>query len=231
MGGRERRAADRSFPFGYPEDAYASSDLAAAERFWADRGVRRSAGVFHACFIGSFTKAFDFSTVLRAMRRLPSSTFRLILCGDGEMLSAVKAEAADLPNVVFPGWVNGAQIRTLMELADAGLAPYQRTANFQKNIPNKAIEYLAGGLPIVTSLSGELGALLTEIRCGVSYAEGDERTLADALLSLHQDAKTRAQMRLVARRAFEDRFMASTVYEGFARFLESLVSTKQGGHP
>ena len=54
--------------------------------------------------------------------------------------------------MLFPGWVNKPEIWILMRIAQVGLAPYRSTEDFIISIPNKAIEYMSAGLPVISSL-------------------------------------------------------------------------------
>ena len=69
-------------------------------------------------------------------------------------------------NVFFPGWVNYNKLLALKNLSIATLAPYRNTFDFQMSIPNKIIDSLSLGLPIITALKGEVEGLIKENNVG-----------------------------------------------------------------
>jgi glycosyltransferase involved in cell wall biosynthesis len=161
-------------------------------------------------------------TVIGAAKRLgPSSGVQFVLCGRGLRLDAYRKMAADCPHVVFPGWVNGPEIRALLEMSKLALTPYVDRVDYQGSISNKAIEYLSGGLPILTSLPGGiLFDLLREHDCGACY-DGD-RQLAELVRSL-QGSPRREEMSRNAARLFAERFTAAKVYGAMCDYLEEVA--------
>jgi glycosyltransferase involved in cell wall biosynthesis len=151
----------------------------------------------------------------------------VVLCGDGEARAGLEEEARGSRAVVFPGWVDAVQIWTLMEISLAGLAPYRVTENFLLNLPNKPIEYLSAGLPVLTTLEGELGRLLRDGECGTRYAEGSPESLADVLARLLDDRAGREAQGRAARRLFAERFEAARVYGDYAAHLETLARSRR----
>jgi glycosyltransferase involved in cell wall biosynthesis len=115
---------------------------------------------------------FDFNPIIEAAKILDAknSQVQFIICGDGESSPLIKKKAENLSNIIMPGWIDDLEIRTLLEYADIGLAPYIDCLNFTNNIANKPAEYLSGGLPIALSFNhGALFELLEKNRCGFSY--------------------------------------------------------------
>jgi glycosyltransferase involved in cell wall biosynthesis len=226
-GGRRAGELDRDFPFGYAPPRTSASELEAARKFWRELGIGVDSNVPVVCFFGSLNHHFDFATVFDAARRLAGrQAVQWVLCGDGERLAEFRRQAVDIPGVVLPGWVNGPQIWALMERASFGLAPYVASANFLDNIANKPIEYLAGGLPILSSLGGgALDRLLSDHACGVSYA-GDASRLADAVAASIARPADHLSQKQNARRMFAEKFEAARVYGDLADHLASLVAPR-----
>jgi glycosyltransferase involved in cell wall biosynthesis len=107
----------------------------------------------------------------------------------------------------------------LMQLASVGLAPYASSPSFIVSVPNKAIEYLCGGLPVVSSLKGSLAELLATHRCGVTYENGNAQELAALLTDLRAHPDKLAEMSQNARSLHESRFKAETVYQDMVDHL------------
>ena len=217
--GRKRRVLDRDFPLAYPEPNLPEAEMSHAISRWASKGVTKEK--FVVCFFGTFGRQFDMETVISAARTLTGQgrDFLFVLCGTGDRLDYYKQLAADCPNVLFPGWIGAVDIWALMRLASVGLAPYHSSPNFTMHIPNKPIEYLCGGLPIVSSLKGTLADLLSAYRCGVTYENGNAPELATLLVNLRDNRGKTEEIAKNARALYESRFEAETVYQNMVDHL------------
>lgn len=220
--GRGASGRDRVLPIGYlgsPECDQEKVD--AARGWWLAQGVRADA--FVCCFFGTIGKFFDLETVIRAARNLRREfDVQMVLCGAGSSLDGYRAMASGLDNVLFPGWVDEPKIVALMQLAHAGLAPYG--AQTRMSLPNKPFEYFAGGLPVVSSIQGELKDLLLQYDCGRTYEPGSVENLCVILRELHASPDHHREMGMRGRRLLEERFSSERVAESFHRYLVKIVS-------
>jgi len=160
--------------------------------------------------------------VVEAARQLPDVQF--VLCGDGPGLRAVRRMAMGMQNVILPGWTEAPVTGTLMDWADVGLAPYASKATM--SLPNKPFEYFCAGIPVVSSLTGELAELLQTHRCGVSVPPGDSAALARAIRALKENPGVREEMGCRAQRLFEAEFHTDRIYP---RFVDHLVRVAREG--
>jgi glycosyltransferase involved in cell wall biosynthesis len=217
--GRNSRARDRVFPMSYTLKEPSSEEILRANAYWDELGILP--GAFNVCFAGSMSQHFDIETVIRAARELEREfpKARFVLCGDGDRLGALRAEAAGSTNIVFPGWVDYAKLWTLFRRCSVGLAPYRNTTNFSLNIPNKPVEYMSAGLPIVSCVSGPLRRLIEENGCGAAYDEGDAVSLKEALRRLYGDPCFREGASRSARQIFDERFESARVNNEFIGYL------------
>ena len=230
--GRARGAADAVAPLTSPRQDPAPAALEAAHAWWDAQGVRRD-GRARLCFVGSQTTSFDFDTVAAAARTLAAraggSPCDFVICGAGESGPAWQAAAAGLPNVTFPGWIDAAQLRALADRSAGFLAPYADNENFASSLPNKVLDALALGLPILSPLGGEVAALLDREAVGVRYAPGDAASLVSAVDRLLAPDGPRDRMAANARAVHAARFTYEAVYGGLVRHLERLAAARTGG--
>jgi glycosyltransferase involved in cell wall biosynthesis len=227
-GGRRRSPLDRSFCFGYVPTLPDAEKLASAEAFWEQQGVPAAASEFNVAFFGTIGRQFNLEPIIETARLLGSTgrKIRFVLCGSGDRLEHYRSLAAGLNNIMFPGWVGGAEIVALMRRSVIGLAPYRKSLNFTMNIANKPAEYFSGGLPIALSLeTGVLHDLLRDRQCGFSYGD-DPRRLVDMLCKLQDDPAAVRRLSANARNVFEERFVAEKVYSEMAAHLERIVAEK-----
>lgn len=217
---------DREFPLGYPDSAPDDESRRVADAYWDSLGIGSNDDVLTVCFFGMFGRQMQLDSVVDAARVLyeERANVRFVLCGMGDDLDAIRNRARGLPNVILPGWVDAAKIWTLMQRGSVGLTPYRQSTNMENNIPNKPIEYLAGGLPLVSSLTGVVRHLIAQEDCGMQYREGDAAHLASVLRGLEADRDGVRRMSANARRVFENRFKAEHVYGKLATYLEQMMA-------
>lgn len=215
---------DACFPLGYPRDV-------SVEDF--DNRVLQGLHILPhqlvVTFVGTFVRTFDFGTVLDAATYLAERgilDIQIVLAGDGDQLSWVRARAAKLPNVALTGWCDQPTVARLLSVSHVGLAPYTRDARI--TLPNKPIEYMAAGLPLLTSLKGELEKLVADEQIGTNYEPGDSVGLTHALVSFLRNPSERGEMGARARKLFESRFTAETIYADFAAHVAFVASAHTG---
>lgn len=230
--GRQKESRDREFPMGYRQREPSAAEQAQAAAFWKQRGLARDSSEFIACWFGAMGRHSELATVIEAARLLQQRDaqsdssgrpVRFVLCGAGPDLNRCRRLVRDCSNVLLPGWINAAQIWTLMRSASVGLTPYVSNDNYIRNVPNKPVEYLSAGLPIVSSLQGVLADLLAERQCGITYSNCDAAGLAAAIAGLRDDADRLHQMSENAQRLYRERFIAEKVYADMQNYLEQIA--------
>lgn len=216
-GNRQRGDFDRSFPFGYISVPPDLNKVKEAEEFWNKYEVPRDDSDFIVCFLGTISHQFDIGTIINSSRELRKRglSIRFVICGTGDRLEHYKRMAADDPNVIFPGWIDAAQIYVLMRRSLIGLSPLPDRYDYLATINNKSIEYMSAGLPILSCPDrGVLCDFLKEHQCGKSYLYGDWGALADFLAVLHNDRETLRRLSENSIRVFVKHLAAEIVYEG-----------------
>ena len=225
---REATDYDQAFPLGYSSEPPSESKLREAEAFWAEHGIGRD-GVFTACFVGTMSRVAEIDTVVEAAKLLQSRgrEVRFVLCGTGENLQRWQMMANGCRNVLFPGWVNAAQVWSLLRISQVGLVPYRSRWDFTLSMPNKPVEYLSAGLPIVSSLKGHLQKVLTSAKCGLHYENGDHEGLAAALSRLQDNPGELAEMARNATALYKEKYEAEKVYGDMSSHLEHIASCER----
>lgn len=86
--------------------------------------------------------------------------------------------------------------------ADVGVVPYRNTCmNNYLSLPNKLFEYLAAGLPVVTSGFPELRRVVTEHGIGTTFDPEDPIDIARAVRDVVSDRRRLDELRAAAARA------------------------------
>jgi len=225
LAGRAASTFDRFFPFGYSIPPVSPERRLAAEKYWEGHGIRRDHKELLGCYFGSVGFQSDFDTVIEAVRRLRGSdvAVRVVFCGEGDRLEDLKRRARDVPEILFTGWVEQPEILALMEMSQFGIAPYRNHSGYIGNLPNKPIEYIAGGLPVVTCLSGYLSDFLERHACGYHYPEEDADALVQLLRRLDREREALQRASVNAREVFREKFDAGVVYESMVEYLQEVV--------
>lgn len=215
--GRTRRASDRVIPIGYPQ-------LGAPERRQQKVAALLANLEGRPVFVyaGTFGHTYRVETIIAAARLLQEETksaAHFVLVGDGPRRAEAMTQARSLKNVTFTGWLEQAAVRSLLAEAAAGLLPW---AGRPGAMPNKFFDYLAAGLPVVSSAEGELNQRLRDRGAGETFAVDRPADLVRAVEVLAGDRARRARQAASAKEWFESEFAEPLVYRTFADHVEDL---------
>jgi glycosyltransferase involved in cell wall biosynthesis len=224
-GGRKKNEFDRVLPFLYPETEFQAEELAGAERFWIELGILGHKQKV-VTFTGSLGRQFRLDAVIRCAHRMTARdpNLRFALCGAGETLDYYRELAAGNPAIVLPGWIDAVKIRVLLMKTSIGFDPMPNRYDFLANINNKAVEYLASGVPILsTPQKGTLAELIRNTGIGESTTEGDDSALEISLNRMLGDPVALETMKANTKRVYNDRFNPALVYRTLIEHMEGVV--------
>jgi glycosyltransferase involved in cell wall biosynthesis/regulator of sigma D len=103
-----------------------------------------------AFYQGNIFSKLDFKLLLEVATQLPDWTFRF--CGPVVSKNNLWKRLTRMPNVHYLGKLTAEQLRTQAHAAGVGIIPFQQNFNLVKRtFPLKAFEYLACGLPVVST--------------------------------------------------------------------------------
>lgn len=214
---------DLVIPLTVRDPVVSQQELRSAQGWWDARGVDLSKKN-KFIFVGSFMSVFDFAPIKDAAERLLRSGVdcQFVICGSGGSEFELRQLMDGVSNIVLPGWVDLPKIVSLSESAVAALVPYKNIDNFTLNVPNKIVDALALGLPIISTLDGEVGRLVRENQIGFCEAGvSGERLASEMALMLRAPGSTRESGDR-ARKLYRDRFSFDAVYGSLADRLEIL---------
>jgi glycosyltransferase involved in cell wall biosynthesis len=222
--GRERRSEDIFFPLGYTTVKNSVESISSIKQGFVNKYVSDKRSL-KLCFFGTLGNYFDLFTVFKAIHQLKDEfPIQLFIGGTGSSLKRFEAQVGKLgieDSVVFLGWINSLQIQALMELSDVGLAPYKVDA--QMSLPNKPFEYMAGGLPILSSIQGELKAILDDQKCGHTYVANSVEDLVESLRWFQKCPDEAIEMGRRGRDLLENSFSNEKVFENVEKQLSNII--------
>lgn len=226
--GRSVSYLDQVVPLTTPTGEVSPAELEDAGRWWDQQGIKAD-GTQRIIFVGSHSPAFDIDPVCEAVNLMAraGSACQFVFCGDGARSSAWREKMTGLTNVYFPGWIDHAKIEALALRSSAALAPYHNSEDFVMSIPNKVIDSLALGLPVLSPLRGEVKHLISDSGIGMSYGAETGKTLTQCIEELVTTLGLRDELSGNALQLFQERFSFETVYGGLVRHLEMLARSRR----
>ena len=130
---------------------------------------------------------------LAALLRPHGITVELIGPADARARALIEpAHAAGL--LRWHGFVPNDEAMPMLDGALAGLSLLHDEPNFRHSLPTKVVEYMARGVPVVTTPLPVAAELARGHECGFVVPFCDPRAAAGAVLELDRDISLRAQM-------------------------------------
>jgi glycosyltransferase involved in cell wall biosynthesis len=159
---------------------------------------------FTVGFVGNVRPWHGVDILMRAFAAMweRDRSSRLMIVGDiGKMKSRLEKLKSDLSlkdSVMFVGAVPHESVPGLLSEMDVAVAPYPEIPDFYFS-SLKVFEYMAAGLPILTSRIGQIQEILEDGRTALLLPPGDVGALADALARLRDHRGLRQALGEAAR--------------------------------
>ena len=183
-----------------------------------------------ALYVGDVRESRGLFTMLRALELAPDWELDVVgpvAARDRERLDAWLASSAAAPRVRLHGRMPPAAAWRLARGAWAGLSLLHSTPAFESAIPSKIYEYLACGMPVLTSPIKRAAELVEKAGAGAVAADGEEAGAA-----LHAwSGEGRGEFDLLRRaaRAWAERDLGTTnPHDLLAQAVAELVAQTRG---
>lgn len=191
------------------------------------RPAAAAAGEAIAVYAGAHGRANGLDALLDAAAWLQARderSVRLVLVGEGAEKPRLRARAAaeGLANVTFLDPLPKRALAQLLAGSQVGVQCLAAIPAFAEwTAPNKLMDYLAAGLPVVSNLPGRAARLLAEGPCGVPVPPGDAAALGAALAALAADPGHRAALGAAGRAQAERRWDRRRLSARFCAVVEA----------
>ena len=136
-------------------------------------------------YTGSLGPNYDIRTLLDGflLASLNNSSTCLVIAGSGSKAKLVSNYMRDYPEKIL--YLEPLEYPTALELiriSEIGFLPYMPYSNVE--IPDKFMDYVGCGVPIISSLSGESRDLINKFKVGSFYEAGIPASLASAIVNI-----------------------------------------------
>ena len=185
-------------------------------------------GKFIAAYIGTVGMAHAVDKIVEAAELLQNEPDILFLIvGEGARKSSVEELVAkkNLRNVkVLPG-VNKQAVRDYYALADLNLVTLRNQPLFLTVIPSKIFEVMAMARPILSTVHGEAGRILSASGAAEFVAPEHPEEMAQAILRLRSDREKLREMGENGRRFVEQHYRRERSADELLRHLRRTAPT------
>jgi colanic acid biosynthesis glycosyl transferase WcaI len=183
-------------------------------------------------YAGNLGEMQDLITVMRAMGLVRDlNGLRLIVVGSGVALDDVRREAAalSLDNVEFLGRIEQGEMGSLYAMSDFQLVTLIDLPIFRVTVPSKLQSSLASGIPVITTVSGDVSDLVEENGLGLCSVPGDAAALAATIRHAFQlSGAERTAMGERAKNYYEQTMSLVSGVDRIERILADAVSRENG---
>ncbi len=173
---------------------------------------------------GKWSPLHGAETVLAAAAELRAEPFRFVLAGEGQISAALRGLAAEqgLANVEWLGLLDHQELRARSLAADVCLGVFGGSAKAARVVPNKVVDALAAGRPVVTMDSPAARELLADGKTALLVPPLDSTALAAALRRL-RDRRLRDRLGAAALELYRRRLTPAAVADSLLAALERII--------
>lgn len=179
-------------------------------------------------FLGTLKPWHGLATLVEAWKilRRRNQRIRLLIVGDGpeyEHLHKNIEQAGLSDYVTFTGAVQPEQVPQWLGQMDIAVAPYPQIENFYFS-PLKIYEYMAAGIPVVTTRVGHLETVVSHERNGMLVEAENPIRMADCIARLIVNPEKLQRLGSAARQTAEREHSWLSVVERIIEIAESFSS-------
>lgn len=175
-------------------------------------------------FVGALSRLIDLKSVVSVAYELNASVNKVdfVFVGDGEQKGFLEKHGQIIKNIHVMGWCDKPVVDKILASSAIGLAPYSST--LAPTLPNKPFEYMAAGLPLLSSLEGELKTIIEQDKIGLQYKASNPTDLLNKILWFLSNPEETKAMGHRAKELFKKMYNADVVYPNFVKHLYKITA-------
>ncbi|MCP4154057.1 MAG: glycosyltransferase family 4 protein, partial [bacterium] len=131
------------------------------------------------------------------------------IIGKGPYTGQLKQLTAELElenNVEFIPMLPPQEVPGALSECDIGVCAYLLNEQTHQTLPGKLFEYMAAGLPVITSARKPVVRIVEKEKCGIVYQSRDPKTIAPALAEMIKDREKLEQMGTAGYNAIREKY-------------------------
>lgn len=180
---------------------------------WADESTitPKSADSFSGqsttlLYAGNLGPMQDLVTVIEAAGQLNSAAgFSLKIAGGGVLEHQLQDLAKEKTSIEFLGRLPRVEVGELYMQSDFQIVPLKDIPIFRVTVPSKLQASLAAGVPVITTVKGDVANLINQYNAGIVAEPEDVSSLVSAFQRAHQmSMEDRAEMGKNALKLYEE---------------------------
>lgn len=146
-------------------------------------------------YVGHLASARGVRVMVETAKRLAGSGLTVDVVGHGDSQAKELLRGAQAAGwLTWHGFLSNDRAMTLLDGALAGLSLLQDLPNYRHSMPTKVLEYMAHGVPVISTPLPAAVSLLQVHKCGIVVPFDDPDRTAAAVLRLRDDAELRLEM-------------------------------------
>jgi glycosyltransferase involved in cell wall biosynthesis len=178
-------------------------------------------------YVGHLSPDRGSAELVELARRLHPHGITVELIGQADARARAHIEPAREAGLLrWHGFVPNDRAMPMLDGALAGLSLLHDEPNFRHSMPTKVVEYMARGVPVVTTPLPAAAELAREHECGFVVPFGDVGATAEAVLELNRDISLRVKM---GRRGHEAAYSSLGWPSDAREFVAQLESWAKSG--
>jgi glycosyltransferase involved in cell wall biosynthesis len=155
----------------------------------------QSPGDQRVVYVGHLAAARGVDVIVETARRLAGSGLTVDVVGHADSYARRLLDGAQAEGVLhWRGFVPNNEAMALVDGSLCGLSLLQDLPNYRHSTPTKVLEYMAHGVPFVTTPLPGAVSLVETYHCGLVVPFDDPDATAAAVLRLRDDAELRREL-------------------------------------
>ena len=180
-------------------------------------------GRFNVCYTGLIGAANKVDVILDAMTMIKDKSIYLYLLGSGPLKDAFREKYKEHSNIVFLDPIPKKEMIQFLRNYDLCVMAWRDMAIYDYGIsPNKMIDYLVAGKPILNAYNGYRD-ILEEVNCGRYTSTNNPEMLAEEIVAFsNMDKETLEQMGNNGRQYVSERMNFSYLGKKLLQFIDEV---------
>ena len=161
---------------------------------------------------GGITRHRGLQYVMNALSLVTQEfkTVRFEIFGKGKFEEELKelCESLNLSeHVSFRGWIPPEEMLEYLSKAQVAIIPHIKSPHTDSTIPHKLFQYMAYGIPVITSDCSPLARVVATENCGLVYHHDKPGELADCIIDLMRQPIIANMMGEKGKRAVSEKYL------------------------